>query len=104
MDGEFIMLDVRLRFIIVISDLLFKNMTEATASVDSTTDRKIQETIATEFAHCTVITIAHRLETIMDYDKVLVMDEGNVAEMGTPKELLQKKNGKFANLARELAQ
>jgi len=71
--------------------------------VDSTTDSKIQDTIATEFAHCTVITIAHRLDTIMACDKILVMDGGKVAEIGVPKELLLMKDGKFSGLTRELA-
>ncbi|KAJ3080625.1 hypothetical protein HK102_002930, partial [Quaeritorhiza haematococci] len=57
---------------------------EATASVDNETDARIQETIRREFEESTVITIAHRLKTIMDYDKVLVLDHGKVVEFGTP--------------------
>jgi ATP-binding cassette, subfamily C (CFTR/MRP), member 1 len=69
--------------------------------VDTATDKKIQDTITTEFAHCTVITIAHRLETIMGYDLVLVMDAGEVGEVGAPGDLLQQKeSGKFASLVR----
>ena len=53
------------------------------------TDRLIQETIRHKFADCTVLTIAHRLNTIMDSDRVLVMDAGQAVELGTPHELLQ---------------
>uniref|UniRef100_A0A182NL50 Uncharacterized protein n=1 Tax=Anopheles dirus TaxID=7168 RepID=A0A182NL50_9DIPT len=62
---------------------------EATANVDPTTDRLIQDTIRLKFADCTVLTIAHRLNTIMDSDRVLVMDAGQAVELGTPHELLQ---------------
>jgi len=68
-------------------------MDEATASIDYATDAKIQETIR-EIKN-TTITIAHRLQTIIDYDKVLVLDKGEVVEYGAPWELLQKQNGMF---------
>lgn len=57
---------------------------EATASVDYATDAKIQETIAKEFSQSTILCIAHRLKTILHYDRILVMDQGCVAEKGTP--------------------
>jgi len=57
---------------------------EATASVDFATDSRIQETIRTEFKDKTLLCIAHRLQTIINYDRVLVMDQGNVAEFDTP--------------------
>jgi len=53
---------------------------EATASVDHDTDERIQQALRSEFKESTLITIAHRLRTIMDYDKILVLDEGKVAE------------------------
>lgn len=53
---------------------------EATASVDHATDERIQQALRTEFQESTLITIAHRLRTIMDYDKILVLDEGKVVE------------------------
>lgn len=68
-------------------------MDEATASIDYNTDSKIQETIRE--LKSTIITIAHRLQTIVDYDKVLVLDKGQVVEYGHPYELL-KKDGKDA--------
>lgn len=63
-------------------------MDEATANVDFETDSLIQSTIKTEFQSATVLCIAHRLNTIADYDAVLVVDDGRVAEYGTPRELL----------------
>jgi ABC-type multidrug transport system fused ATPase/permease subunit len=74
---------------------------EATASVDVQSDKLIQETIRTEFSHCTVLSIAHRLNTIVDYDKVLVMDAGRVAEFGSPAELLDNPNGIFYSMVEQ---
>ena len=63
-------------------------MDEATASIDYTTDSKVQETIR-QLKGNTIITIAHRLKTIVDYDKVMVMEQGRVVEMGSPWDLLR---------------
>ncbi|KAJ8707774.1 hypothetical protein PYW07_011451 [Mythimna separata] len=63
---------------------------EATANVDTDTDKHIQRTIRTKFAHSTVLTIAHRLNTVMDYHRVIVMDKGRVVESGHPFELLNQ--------------
>lgn len=71
---------------------------EATANVDPETDKLIQETIRSKFVDCTVMTIAHRLHTVMDNDKVLVMDAGQVVEFAHPFELLQKSDGFFRRL------
>lgn len=68
-------------------------MDEATASIDYHTDAKIQETIREMTG--TVITIAHRLQTIVDYDKVLVLDKGSLVEFGHPWELLRNENSQF---------
>eukprot|EP00026_Physarum_polycephalum_P007938 Phypoly_transcript_08010.p1 GENE.Phypoly_transcript_08010~~Phypoly_transcript_08010.p1 ORF type:complete len:290 (+),score=30.91 Phypoly_transcript_08010:650-1519(+) len=61
---------------------------EATASVDSNTDALIQRTIRTEFADATILTIAHRLNTIMDSSRIIVMDKGVIAEFDTPAKLI----------------
>ncbi|XP_046571663.1 multidrug resistance-associated protein 1-like isoform X2 [Haliotis rubra] len=72
---------------------------EATAAVDMATDNVIQDTIRREFPHCTVLTIAHRLNTVMDYDRILVMDSGRVSEFDTPSTLLRNTTGTFSCLA-----
>lgn len=66
---------------------------EATANVDPETDKLIQTTIRTKFAGCTVLTIAHRLHTVMDSDRVLVVDAGHVVEFGHAHDLLQISDG-----------
>ncbi|XP_051488018.1 multidrug resistance-associated protein 1 isoform X6 [Apus apus] len=73
---------------------------EATAAVDLETDKLIQSTIKSQFEECTVLTIAHRLNTIMDYTRVLVLDRGEVVECGSPDQLLQEK-GIFYNMAKD---
>ncbi|KAJ2095041.1 hypothetical protein GGI09_005078 [Coemansia sp. S100] len=72
---------------------------EATANVDLETDKSVQELIRKEFSDCTVLTIAHRLETIMNSDRIIVMDKGTIAEIGTPQELVAK-DGMFAQLVK----
>ena len=74
---------------------------EATAAVDLETDSLIQSTIRREFAHCTVFTIAHRLHTILDSDRVMVLDQGQVAEFDTPRNLLLDFNSIFHSLAHD---
>jgi len=67
-------------------------MDEATASVDIETDAIIQKALRTKFSNVTVLTIAHRLNTIIDYDKILVLGKGEVLEFDTPKNLLFETN------------
>ncbi|XP_063876014.1 ATP-binding cassette sub-family C member 3-like isoform X2 [Scylla paramamosain] len=74
---------------------------EATAAVDVQTDQLIQTTIRAEFAECTVLTIAHRLNTILDSDKVMVMDQGRIAEFDSPSALLAQKDSIFYNMAKD---
>lgn len=71
---------------------------EATANVDPYTDSLIQKTIRSKFADCTVLTVAHRLNTVMDSDKILVMNAGQVEEFDHPHILLEKKEGLFYGL------
>ena len=71
---------------------------EATASLDNETDTFLQQMIRKQFANCTTLTIAHRLNTIMDSTRVCVMDQGVVAEFDTPYNLLHKENGIFKSM------
>ena len=72
---------------------------EATASIDYNTDELIQKTIRTQFSHCTVLTIAHRLNTIMDSSRIIVLDKGRIAEFDTPQTLLVNQDGIFRSMA-----
>lgn len=73
---------------------------EATAAVDLETDDLIQTTIRKEFADCTVLTIAHRLNTILDSSRVMVLDAGKIVEFDSPSTLFQKK-GHFYSMAKD---
>lgn len=70
-------------------------MDEATASIDSETDSFIQRMIRQKFEKCTMLTIAHRLHTIVDSTRICVMDGGVVGEYDTPEALLVKPDGLF---------
>ncbi|CAG9833832.1 unnamed protein product [Diabrotica balteata] len=94
------------RQLICLARAILKNnkvlmLDEATANVDPQTDALIQKTIRKKFSDCTVITVAHRLNTIMDSDKVLVMDAGQISEFDHPHLLLQNKNGVFYSMVNE---
>lgn len=71
---------------------------EATSNVDLARDQLVQSTIRDVFAQCTVLTIAHRLRTVLLYDRICVMGEGRVLEMGAPKELFDREGGEFRDL------
>lgn len=74
---------------------------EATAAVDMETDELIQQTIRREFEGSTILTIAHRLNTIMDYDRILLLEQGRVAEFDTPSNLLASPNSIFYGMAKD---
>ncbi|WWC65828.1 uncharacterized protein I303_108450 [Kwoniella dejecticola CBS 10117] len=86
------------RAILKRNKLLF--MDEATASIDYETDELISKTIREEFSDSTILTIAHRIHTIIDFDKVLVMDQGRIAEFASPAELLRDHRSKFYSLCK----
>lgn len=73
---------------------------EATSNVDFETDQSIQKTLREAFPGVTVITIAHRVNTILDSDKILVMKDGLVDEFGPPKDLLADPNSTFSDIVR----
>ncbi|KAN0064357.1 hypothetical protein ACQY0O_002552 [Thecaphora frezii] len=81
---------------------------EATSSTDMATDAVIQTAIRTQLSDCIVVCVAHRLRSVIDYDRILVMHQGTVVEFGTPKELLQKEDGEgkafFHELCRQSAE
>ncbi|KAF9450628.1 ABC transporter-like protein, partial [Macrolepiota fuliginosa MF-IS2] len=70
-------------------------MDEATASVDYATDELIGKTIRQEFAESTILTIAHRLRTVIDYDRVMLLEDGRIAEFDKPSVLLSDPSSKF---------
>ncbi|KNC77383.1 hypothetical protein SARC_10150 [Sphaeroforma arctica JP610] len=76
-------------------------MDEATASLDLMTDRLIQKTIRLHFHNATVIQVAHRLDTVIDSDRVLVLDQGLIVEQGSPHQLLQDTAGIFYGMVQK---
>ena len=74
---------------------------EATASIDHNTDELIQNTIRSQFSECTVLTIAHRLNTIMDSTRVIVFDQGRIVEFDTPRNLMENENSLFYSMAQQ---
>ncbi|KAG0018030.1 hypothetical protein BGZ81_010421 [Podila clonocystis] len=76
-------------------------MDEATASVDVATDVMLQKAIRVDFAQSTVLTIAHRLNTVIDYSRVLVLDHGEIREFDTPANLLRNPDSVFSSMVDE---
>jgi ATP-binding cassette subfamily C (CFTR/MRP) protein 1 len=74
---------------------------EATAAIDHETDKKLQRVIREAFDKSTVLTIAHRLDTILDSDRILVLDGGELVEFASPAELVKKGKGHFFDLMQE---
>jgi len=77
-------------------------MDEATACVDGETDKFIQKMLRSRFQDSTILTIAHRLDTIMDYDIILGIDDGKIMEAGSPQELLQNEEGLLSKLVQSM--
>lgn len=73
---------------------------EATSSVDFDTDEKIQATLREQFKHSLLITVAHRLNNVIDYDRLIVLQDGKIAEFDTPLELFYKEGGVFRDICR----
>lgn len=99
-------LSVGQRQLICLARALLKNtkiliLDEATAAIDLETDAVIQNVIRSEFKDCTVLTIAHRLNTILDYDRIVVLDKGEVVEIDTPSNLLQNQNSMFSKMCKD---
>lgn len=74
---------------------------EATASIDNATDMILQKTIRSEFADCTVITVAHRIPTVMDCTMVLAISDGRIAEYDEPTTLIKREGSLFGQLVKE---
>ncbi|KAK4265003.1 hypothetical protein QN277_026111 [Acacia crassicarpa] len=94
------------RQLVCLARLLLKKrrilvLDEATASIDTATDNLIQKTIREETSECTVITVAHRIPTVIDNDRVLVLDEGRIAEFDQPAKLLENNSSSFSKLVSE---
>ncbi|XP_037475430.1 ABC transporter C family member 4-like [Triticum dicoccoides] len=89
------------RVILKQNQILF--MEEATASVDSQTDATIQKITREQFSSCTIISIAHRIPTVMDCDRVLVLDAGLVKEFDAPSRLLEQPSSLFGAMVQEYA-
>lgn len=75
-------------------------MDEATANVDVETDKLIQGVVRTAFKDFTILTIAHRIDTILDSDRIMVLDQGNLIEWDSPQRLLEDENSVFSSLVK----
>lgn len=74
---------------------------EATSSIDFETDAKIQKTIREEFGSSLLLTVAHRLRTVIDYDRLVVLDKGHLVEFDTPYNLIRKEGGIFRSMCQK---
>jgi ABC-type multidrug transport system fused ATPase/permease subunit len=75
-------------------------MDEATANVDLETDKLIQEVVRSAFKHFTILTIAHRIDTILDSDRIMVLDQGRLIEWDSPEALLANEDSVFSSLVK----
>lgn len=76
-------------------------MDECTANVDVETDALLQAMVRRVFKHCTIFTIAHRLATVIDYDRIAVLDAGELVEYGQPATLLRNPDGMLSALVEQ---
>ena len=96
-------LSVGERQLICLARALLRNakiilLDEATANIDYLTDRTIKDVIRKEMSECTVLTIAHRLDTVLEYDRIMVLENGKIVEFDQPDVLLQKRDGFLSKL------
>lgn len=89
---------LRLAIVCIILHLLPQVIDEATANVDQATDNLLQQTLRERFDTATIIAIAHRLDTIINFDKVLVLGNGQLLEYGRPRELLELPESHFSSM------
>ncbi|KAK5646546.1 hypothetical protein RI129_005010 [Pyrocoelia pectoralis] len=106
LDSEIVTLSVGEKQLLCLARAIVHNnkiivLDEATANLDPETDTFIQKIIKRKFLNCTVITIAHKLRTVINSDKIIVMDAGHVHQFGTPKDLLENKKGLFYSIVRQ---
>lgn len=80
---------------------MFYELYDCSAAIDIQTDELLQKTIRTQFSDCTILTIAHRLNTIMDSDRVIVLHEGVIAEFDSPATLLGNSKSIFYAMAKD---
>ncbi|KDO34872.1 hypothetical protein SPRG_00932 [Saprolegnia parasitica CBS 223.65] len=85
----------------LLSDAQVVVMDEATAAVDAETDAKLQRVLRSEFKEATVLTIAHRLDTVLDANRIMVLDAGRVVQFGSPMSLIARGEGHFYHLVKE---
>ena len=76
-------------------------MDEANSSLDYKTDLLIQKSLQKSFQGCTLITVAHKIKTILNYDKICVLNDGEIVQIGTPDELIANKDGLFYTLYKQ---
>ena len=74
---------------------------EATSNIDMNSEEVFLKTVKEKLKDCTVLTIAHRLKTVINSDRIIVMSEGRIIEEGSPEELLRKEGGIFAGMWNE---
>jgi ABC-type multidrug transport system fused ATPase/permease subunit len=85
----------------MLTDARILVMDEATANCDGETDATMQRAVRANFNHATILTVAHRLDTIIDYDRIFVMEAGAVVEAGTPAKLLATEGSRFGGMCAE---